>query len=78
MALAVYHLTTKTEMVQAIPLERFRKRWKCSDVFLFSHSNRNDRKIPYHLSKSCSARSFFARFSVVIQDRDHGMAMHSL
>ena len=33
-------------MVQLIPPESFRKRWKSSDEFLLSRSNRNDRKIP--------------------------------
>ena len=57
-------------MVQAIPLERFPKIWKCSDIFLFSHSNRNDRKISYDLSKSCSARAgpgyFYILYKLVV------------
>ena len=48
------------QMVQLIPPESFRKRWKSSDVFLFSRSNRNDRKIrvPFansHLTRFASA-----------------------
>ena len=39
-------------MVQLIPPEIFLNRWKSSDVFLFSRSNRNDRKIPVLNSQS--------------------------
>ena len=40
------------QMVQFIQAESFRKRWKSSDVFLFSCSNRNDRKNPVPFVKS--------------------------
>ena len=44
-------------MIQLIPPERFRKRWKSSDVSLFSCSNRNDRKNPVPFVNSHSTRN---------------------
>ena len=42
------------QMVQLIPLESFQKRWKSSDTFLFSRSNRNvwENAVPFINSHS--------------------------
>ena len=50
-------------MVQLIPPESFRKRWKSSNLFLFSRSNRNDRKIAFLFVNSHLARFTSAPFS---------------
>ena len=50
------------QMVKLIPPERFRKGWKSSDLFLFSSSNRNDRKNSVPFANSHSTRPTSASF----------------
>ena len=50
------------QIVQLLPPESFRKRWKSSDVFVFSRSNRNDREIAVPFVNSRSARFTSAPF----------------
>ena len=52
-------------MVQLIPPESFWKRWKSSEVFLFSRSNRNDRKNPVPFVNSHSTRCTSASFPAI-------------
>ena len=52
----------ETQMVQLIPPESVWKRWKSSGVFLFSRSNRNDRKNPVPFVNSHSTRCTSASF----------------
>ena len=61
---SVYHLSTKTE-IELIPPESFWKRWKSSEVFLFSRSNRNDRKNPVPFVNSHSTRCTSASFPAI-------------
>ena len=58
------------QIVQLIPPKSFQKRWKSSDVFLFSRSNRNDRKNPVPFANSYSTRftsAIFFRLSPCIR-----------
>ena len=55
----------ETQMVQLIPSESFWKRWKSSEVFLFSRSNRNDRKNPVPFVNSHSTRCTSASFPAI-------------
>ena len=55
----------ETQMVQLIPPESFWKRWKSSEVFLFSRSNRNDRKNPVPFVNSHSTRCTSASFPAI-------------
>ena len=55
----------ETQMVQLIPPESFWKRWKSSEVFLFSRSNRNDRKNPVPFENSHSTRCTSASFPAI-------------
>ena len=65
----VYHLSIKNrkfrleiQKVQLIPPESFRNRWKSSNAFLFSRSNRNDRKNPVPSVNSHSTHFTSASF----------------
>ena len=55
----------ETQMVQLIPSESFWKRWKSSEVLLFSRSNRNDRKNPVPFVNSHSTRCTSASFPAI-------------
>ena len=55
----------ETQMVQLIPSESFWKRWKSLEVFLFSRSNRNDRKNPVPFVNSHSTRCTSASFPAI-------------
>ena len=55
----------ETQMVQLIPSESFWKRWKSSEVFLFSRSNRNDWKNPVPFVNSHSTRCISASFPAI-------------
>ena len=55
-------LRLETQMVQLIPPVSFWKRSKSSEVFLFSRSNRNDRKNPVPFVNSHSTRCTSASF----------------
>ena len=55
----------ETQMVQLIPSESLWKRWKSSEVFLFSRSNQNDRKNPVPFVNSHSTRCTSASFPAI-------------
>ena len=55
----------ETQMVQLIPSESFWKRWKSLELFLFSRSNRNDRKNPVPFLNSHSTRCTSASFPAI-------------
>ena len=55
----------ETQMVELIPPESFWKRWKSSEVFLFSRSNRHDPKNPVPFVNSHSTRCTSASFPAI-------------